>query len=120
MSNASGKQALVPCIKENFCMLAMRPHHFFRLPEFHLITAVYLWTYGAANLTDLFCKRHFYVDPFLPVFVAATIANMTTCIFKDRAFTRMFATVAPKPVPLVSYGLFALRDAFTIMASFSL
>lgn len=44
---------------------------------------------------------------------------MTTCIYKDRAFTRMFGLVAPKGLPWGSYGYFATRDALTIAASFN-
>jgi len=118
ISNASGRQALWPCMKENFAMVARTPHKFLALPEFRLIWGVYAATYGAANLTDSWCEK-MSISPLAPVFVATTAVNMTSCIYKDRAFTRMFGTVAPKSVPLVTYLLFAARDSLTILASFT-
>lgn len=112
------KRALWPCMKENFAMLGMTPHKFLALPEFRLIWGVYAATYGAANLTDTACER-ISISPLAPVFVMTTVVNMTSCIFKDRAFTRMFGTVAPKSVPLLTYFLFAARDSLTILASFT-
>merc|ERR1712232_555327 len=45
---------------------------------------------------------------------------MTSCIAKDRAFTRMFGTKAPTGLPMTTYGLFAARDMATVFASFTL
>ena len=45
---------------------------------------------------------------------------MTACIAKDRAYTRMFGTAKPKPLPTMTYLLFATRDAGTVAASFNL
>merc|ERR1712097_55099 len=71
------------------------------------------------------CRHHFGCSPLYPVFAATTAVNMTTCILKDREFTRMFANVAkdakPKAsLPKLTYLLFAIRDSLTIMASFSM
>lgn len=58
-------------------------------------------------------------DASAPKFVSTTLVNMSLCIYKDRAFTRMFGLTAARPLPLATYGLFASRDALTVAASFN-
>lgn len=41
-------------------------------------------------------------------------------VLKDRAFSRMYGVVAPKPIPLISLACYAVRDFMTIAASFTL
>mmetsp|Transcript_18587 Transcript_18587/g.46382 ORF Transcript_18587/g.46382 Transcript_18587/m.46382 type:complete len:313 (+) Transcript_18587:373-1311(+) len=120
ISNASGRQTLRECLKENFALLFTRPHKFARLPEYHYIYGVYFMTYISANFTDTICRHNGY-DPMYPVFVATSLANMGCSIAKDRAFTRMFSVLAnPKPLPIPSYLLFMVRDTLTIAGSFTL
>ncbi|CAD7925333.1 unnamed protein product [Amoebophrya sp. A120] len=120
ISNASGRQSLGSCLSENFRLLFTRPHRFALLPEYHLIYGVYLATYMSANMTDTICKEH-GINPLSPVFFATSATNMGFSIMKDRAFTRMFSTLkSPKPLPLLSYALFAVRDSLTILGSFTL
>lgn len=52
-------------------------------------------------------------------FLATTVTNMTVCIFKDKAFARMFGNAASHSLPKLSYLLFALRDSMTVAASFN-
>ena len=46
------------------------------------------------------------------------------CVFSNRgqdlAFTRMFATVKPRPMPIATYVLFTVRDGMTVAASFNM
>lgn len=56
----------------------------------------------------------------MPKFIGTSTVNMVAGIFKDREFTRMFGTTAPRPLPLGTYGLFATRDSLTIAASFNM
>lgn len=53
-------------------------------------------------------------------FVATSTANLSLCLYKDSQFTRMFGTVSARPIPPVSYALFAARDCMTVFASFNL
>lgn len=53
-------------------------------------------------------------------FLAVTAANMASSISKDRAFARMYGTVAPSKLPLASWGFWLARDCLTIGAAFSL
>merc|ERR1711953_125363 len=120
ISNASGRQKFVPCLKENLSLAFTRPHTFARLKEFQLILGVYTGTYVAANLTDTMCRHHFECNPLFPVFAATSMTSITLGVLKDRAFVRMFGTTAPKPLPLLTYVLFGIRDSMTILGSFSL
>eukprot|EP00397_Hematodinium_sp_SG-2012_P046283 GEMP01052231.1.p1 GENE.GEMP01052231.1~~GEMP01052231.1.p1 ORF type:complete len:270 (+),score=47.78 GEMP01052231.1:72-812(+) len=119
ISNASGRQKLMPCMKENFSLLAARPDKFLALREFRLIWGVYWATYASANLTDTVCKDR-QISAIAPVLLVTTAVNMTTCIWKDKEFTRMFGTIAAKSVPKMTYLLFAIRDSLTILASFTI
>jgi hypothetical protein len=116
---ASGRNKLGAAILSGFVNLITKPHKFIRAPPFLLVFGVYFSTYATANTIDTICER-FEKDNQTPKFLGTTIANMTTCIYKDRAFTRMFGTVAPKGLPLASYGMFVSRDALTIAASFNM
>jgi len=118
ISNASGRQKLVPCMKANIQHFVTRPHQFVALREFRLIFGVYWATYSSANLTDTICKSN-GISAIAPVFIATTAVNMTSCIWKDKEFTRMFGVVAAKSVPKLTYLLFAMRDSLTILASFT-
>ncbi|RIA83979.1 hypothetical protein C1645_800154 [Glomus cerebriforme] len=119
IENTSGRNKLGAALKSGFVNLLTKPHRFIRAPSFLLVFGVYFTTYAAANSIDTICER-LDKDSQSPKFLGTTIANMTTCIYKDRAFTRMFGTVAPKGLPLISYGMFITRDALTIAASFNM
>eukprot|EP00479_Gromia_sphaerica_P005372 TRINITY_DN16404_c0_g1_i1.p1 TRINITY_DN16404_c0_g1~~TRINITY_DN16404_c0_g1_i1.p1 ORF type:complete len:122 (+),score=17.15 TRINITY_DN16404_c0_g1_i1:210-575(+) len=58
-------------------------------------------------------------DSSIPKVIGTTAVNMPVCIAKDRAFTLMFGIIAPSRLPMMSYGLFAIRDTATIAGSFS-
>ncbi|CAB5292612.1 unnamed protein product [Rhizophagus irregularis] len=119
IENTSGRNKLGTALKNGFINLLTRPHRLIRAPSFLLVFGVYFSTYATANTIDTICER-LEKDSQTPKFLGTTIANMTTCIFKDRAFTRMFGMVAPKGLPLASYGMFVARDALTIGASFNM
>lgn len=106
-------------MQENLKLFLTRPHNFLALREFRLIFGVYTATYASANSTDTICKK-LEVSPIAPVFLATTAVNMTSCIWKDKEFTRMFGVVAAKSVPKWTYLLFAVRDSLTILASFTM
>ncbi|KAF4467677.1 sequence orphan [Fusarium albosuccineum] len=83
---------------------------------------VYFGTYATANLFDSFNAIQHDLDPAVVCATPAKFAATTTvstglCIFKDGYFARM---ASGSPVPLLSYALFAARDAVTIYASFNL
>ncbi|CAG8617266.1 3769_t:CDS:2 [Acaulospora morrowiae] len=119
IENASGRATLSTSLKKGFHSLFSRPFAFIRTPSFLLVFGVYSATYSTANTIDTICSFASR-DSQTPKFIGTTLVNLSTCIYKDRAFTRMFGMVAPKGLPLGTYGLFAARDSLTIAASFNL
>lgn len=120
-SNASGREPLWTCMGNGFRSLVTQPRTFLRQPSFIWIAFVYGGTYVAANLTQMACEVR-GVDWQYPKFIAASAANISLSMAKDRAFARMFSAVgaAPRSFPVTSLALFGLRDTSTVVASFNL
>jgi hypothetical protein len=78
---------------------------------------VYSSTYITANLTDYICKKN-NLDSRIPVLINTSLINIVTIAYKDIQYSKLFNS--PKKINKSSYGLFALRDVFTIGASFVL
>jgi len=119
VSNASGLEPLVPCLINGIKTFFTKPLYFVKQPSFLFIWGVYSGTYIVANNIEALCERNAH-DPFYPKFIGSSMANVTLSVLKDKAFARMFGTGAPKPMPMTSMSLFAVRDSMTILASFSL
>jgi hypothetical protein len=118
-SNASGLEPLVPCALNGFKTLFTNPVYFFRQPSFLLIWGVFSGTYTVANIIDAVCERS-NRSSFYPVLLGSSVVNVTLSVLKDREFARMFGKGDPKPLPLISYTLFGIRDSMTIFSSFIL
>ncbi|KAI9012167.1 hypothetical protein CLU79DRAFT_770865 [Phycomyces nitens] len=121
IENANGKQALSLGLKRGFQQVLKNPLRFLATPQFGYVYGTYFTTYIAANTIETTCENH-TVDPTrasLFKFIGTSIVNMSLCIIKDRAFTRMFGVSAARPLPLFSYLLFCARDSMTIAASFT-
>ncbi|CAM9818601.1 unnamed protein product [Chrysoparadoxa australica] len=119
MQNASGAMRLGDSMKAGLKELLTKPVTFMRRPEFVMIWGLYAATYCTANYISTGCE-HRHQDVQWPKFIATTAVNMTACISKDRAFTRMFGTTKPKALPIATYALFTVRDAATVAASFNM
>jgi hypothetical protein len=119
VSNASGLKPLIPSLMESIKTFFTRPIYFFKQPSFLFIWGVYGGTYIVANSIEAICERT-KRSSFYPKFIGSSMANVTLSVLKDRAFARMFGTGDPRPMPVSSMGLFAMRDSMTILASFSL
>jgi len=86
---------------------------------------LYGGTYLTANLLDTFKstsagRSASSTTTGTSKFLATSAANVSLCLYKDSQFTKMFGTVSPRPIPSVSYALFAIRDSLTVFASFNL
>jgi len=92
---------------------------FFRTSQFRYVWLVYGATYSIANAAATLCDLN-DVPPAYYVLAASTTANTTTCIIKDRAFARMFGTVAPRGVPSATYLFWLARDVLSMACVFSL
>lgn len=105
--------------------LLLRPHKFLVSRPFRLILMLYGGTYLTANTLDTF-KSSIHDRPASSTttgtskFAATSAANISLCVYKDSQFAQMFGTVSPRPIPPVSYALFAARDSLTVFASFNL
>lgn len=125
IENASGRRPLMTSLKASFTSLLLRPHRFLLSKPFALIFALYSGTYLTANILDTY-KSTVSDAPASKTsngpakFVATSAANLSLCLYKDSQFTRLFGTVSSRPVPGVTYALFAVRDCMTVFASFNL
>mmetsp|Transcript_12031 Transcript_12031/g.16338 ORF Transcript_12031/g.16338 Transcript_12031/m.16338 type:complete len:264 (-) Transcript_12031:47-838(-) len=95
-----------------------RPLNFAHCQGFRVVCGLYFATYASANAVGTACE---YLDwsPIIPKFLAVAIVNLPLSILQDRAFVRLFGRCTPRELPLATFGLFAARDAATMMASFS-
>lgn len=125
IENASGKRPMMESFKASLSKLLLQPHHFLVSRPFRLILMLYGGTYLTANTLDTFKsttknRSASATTSGLSKFAATSTANLSLCLYKDSQFTKMFGTVSPRPIPPVSYALFAARDSLTIFASFNL
>lgn len=105
----------------------LKPHIFLSSKPFLLIFALYGGTYLSANTLDTFSstvkgRPASSVTSGTSKFLTTSAANVSLCLYKDSQFTRMFGPAsagAARPVPPVTYVLFALRDSLTVFASFN-
>ncbi|KAI5866691.1 hypothetical protein GGS23DRAFT_283471 [Durotheca rogersii] len=125
MENASGRSTLGSSLRSSLRTLLSRPHTLLFSKPVGLIFALYGGTYLTANALDtatstLHDRPATHVTSGTAKFVASSVANVGLCIYKDQVYVRMFGPSGPpRPVPLPSYLLFALRDCLTIFSSFN-
>lgn len=116
---------MMQSLRNSMASLLFRPHLFLTSRPFALIFALYSGTYLSANFLDTFKstvndKPADTVSSGYSKFAATSVTNLSLCLYKDSQFTKLFGTVSPRPIPPVTYGLFAIRDCLTIFASFNL
>jgi len=114
--NASGANTLLKSVKSSFRSLFSKPTNIFSL-EYRYIFLIYFGTYSSSNLIDSTCKRYNVSDVF-PKLIGISFVNSGLTIIKDRAFVKLYGTVAPKKVPLNSFLMWGLRDALTVGCAF--
>ena len=126
MENASGRNTLKTSLQLSLKHLLLRPQSLFFSKPFALIFMLYGGTYLTSNTIDTASSTirgqpATLVTSGTAKFAASSTANVGLCIYKDQAFVRMFGPKGgpPRPVPLPSYALFAIRDCMTIFASFN-
>ncbi|KAI1176797.1 hypothetical protein F4777DRAFT_243555 [Nemania sp. FL0916] len=125
MENTSGRSSFADSLKTSFRTLLTQPRSMLFSRPVALIFMLYGGTYLTANTLDtvtstLRDRPAGYVTSGTAKFAASSTANIGLCIYKDSVYVRLFGPGGPpRPVPLPSYALFALRDCFTIFASFN-
>ncbi|ETV98849.1 hypothetical protein H310_08350 [Aphanomyces invadans] len=117
IENASGKRVLMQGIKDISMEFVRNPVAFVRRKDFLLIYGLYVATYATANATDTVCEL-MDTDNKMPKLIGTTAVNVSLCVAKDREYARMFGLIAPTKFPITSLGLFAMRDALSVGATF--
>lgn len=126
MENASGRAPIKESLRASFRSLILSPKSMFFSKPFGLILMVYGGTYLTANTLDTITSTVTAKDAALVTagtlkFAASSTANIGFTLIKDRKFAQLFGPSGPpRPVPIPSMMLFAMRDCMTIFASFNI
>ncbi|GLD99122.1 hypothetical protein PINS_up007840 [Pythium insidiosum] len=115
--NASGKRSLMHGVKELSAWCIKHPIQFCKNQGFRWIFGLYTATYATANTLNSYFEWK-EEDGQMVTLGATTLVNMSSVIAKDSAFARMYGVVKPRPFPLASIGLFAIRDSLTVVSCF--
>lgn len=118
--SANGSMALKEGVTSGLKQLFTRPLSFFAGRDFRIVWGLYGCTYIAANTASSMSEFQDVSDQ-LPKFICSSMVNIGLCIRKDAIFTKMFglAAVAQSSVPMISLGMFTVRDCLTLAASFN-
>lgn len=121
----SGRMPFLRSFSSSLKQFLLRPHIFLFSRPTTIMMLLYSSTYLTANIVDTISSTAqnqpaSTTTSGLAKFGAVSSVNMSLALFKDSQFTKMFGTVAPRPLPPASYALLALRDSMTIFASFNL
>ncbi|KAI8831663.1 hypothetical protein BJ741DRAFT_616571 [Chytriomyces cf. hyalinus JEL632] len=119
ISSSSGRSTLSNSLKDGVYTLFRHPLKFLGKRSFIAVYAIFAGTYTANNTVETLCINN-NTSPITPKFLIGSSVNVTLCAWKDALYTKWYATVAPKPLPRVSYALFGMRDTMTVTTSFIL
>ena len=87
---------------------------------FLMMWATYGLTYAAANSVRTVSEEYRLTaeQGQAALFSATTAVNSAATMLKDRAYAKMFGQNATRAVPMVTYGLWGMRDCMVIGSSF--
>lgn len=128
MEYASGRTTSIKQSLRSSASMALRtPISFVSSVPFLLLYSVYFSTYATANVFDTLSSRkastqlawNHQTNSF-GKFVATTVVNLGTCVYKDQSFARRYGVGVQKRMPLATLMLFAARDSLTVLASFNI
>lgn len=123
MESASGRaDSIMHSIRRTTLSLIRHPITFFSSLPFVLLYSVYFATYMSANTYDTLASKsgnwsnqHNTFGKFL----TTTSVNLTSCVYKDFRYAKLFGTGLPRKMPVSSIILFSARDSLTVFASFN-
>lgn len=125
VQRAAGTHGVLLSAVESVTSMARNPVSYVRSPMFLMMWGVYAATYTAANVVRTITTEH--MDEVSPdeakagLFVATTAVNSGSTMLKDRAYATMFGSSGSAArVPLITYGLWGLRDCMVVGSSFVL
>mmetsp|Transcript_8323 Transcript_8323/g.12328 ORF Transcript_8323/g.12328 Transcript_8323/m.12328 type:complete len:373 (-) Transcript_8323:1213-2331(-) len=125
VQRAAGTHSVLSSAGQSLQGMLRNPVAYVKSPMFLMMWGVYAATYTTANCIKTVCehesssvsKDHAKAS----LFVGTTAVNSGTTLLKDRAYATMFGTSgAAVKVPMVTYGLWGLRDCMVIGSSFVL
>jgi hypothetical protein len=144
VQRAAGSHSLWTSGLETMGVIARNPMKYIKSPTFLLMWGVYASTYSTANTLKTYTEHCQHQEErrrtttttttttpsssttqgALPsgmtVFLGTTAVNSGGSLMKDRAYARMFGTVAKRSVPKITYGLWMTRDFLVVGSSFLL
>ncbi|KAI9719947.1 MAG: hypothetical protein M1828_005985 [Chrysothrix sp. TS-e1954] len=128
IENTTGRNTIMESAKQSLRTALLRPHNFFLARPFALILTLYGGTYLAANTVDtvsstLADKPPSHSTSGAAKFAATSSTNLSLCLYKDSQFTKLFGAggaANARPIPNLTFALFAIRDSLTMFASFNL
>lgn len=136
VQHAAGTHSLLSSGFETIKTMLRDPVAYAKSPTFLLMWAVYASTYSTANsLKTITEHREYYKSASdteasrttsdsqskLTVFFGTASVNSACSLMKDQAYARMFGTTgAATKMPMITYGLWASRDAMVVGSSFIL
>lgn len=135
VQKAAGTHTISRSVMESFTTMVRNPVSYVKSPTFLMMWGVYLATYSTANCCKTFIEHQEKFQETqgkLPaasndnrakagVFVATTAVNSAASMLKDKYYaTKFSASGAPAKVPLITYGLWGVRDCMVIGSSFVL
>lgn len=136
VQRAAGTHSIVQSCTESVTTIARKPVTFLKSPMFLMMWGVYAATYTTANCLKTLIEheencnqdtKHSNTPPppsssgKLGVFVFTTTINSATTMMKDRFYASHFGTTNQvTKMPLITYGLWGLRDCMVIGSSFIL
>mmetsp|Transcript_13588 Transcript_13588/g.29518 ORF Transcript_13588/g.29518 Transcript_13588/m.29518 type:complete len:327 (+) Transcript_13588:46-1026(+) len=119
----SGTSQFMKAIGQQTKQMIVQPKRFFGGLSFSLTFAVYFGTYAVANLSELAMDMNKVKDDESrkTIKVAASgVANIGLLLWRDSIFARVYSNTSPRPTPMRTLGLFAVRDMSTMYATFYL
>eukprot|EP00547_Thalassionema_nitzschioides_P015492 CAMPEP_0194242264 /NCGR_PEP_ID=MMETSP0158-20130606/7853_1 /TAXON_ID=33649 /ORGANISM="Thalassionema nitzschioides, Strain L26-B" /LENGTH=351 /DNA_ID=CAMNT_0038977313 /DNA_START=73 /DNA_END=1124 /DNA_ORIENTATION=- len=145
VQKTAGTHSISRSVMESVTSMVRNPVSFVRSPTFLMMWGVYLATYSTANCCKTFMEHNEKVQEknlsttssnsnnnnratttnvgFLS-FLGVTAVNSAASMLKDKFYATQFSgassSSATKVVPLVTYGLWGLRDCMVIGSSFVL
>lgn len=146
VQKAAGTHSILQSSLDTTVNIARNPGNFIKSPVFLAMWGVYAATYSIANCLKTMVEhneqvriqniqdRHFnsknsmsessessYGMTKFGVFAATTAVNSSTTMLKDKFYAKHFGTAtAAVKVPMITYGLWSLRDCMVIGSSFIL
>lgn len=133
VQRAAGTHTIVQSCVESATTILRNPVAFVKSPMFLMMWGVYAATYTTANSLKTILeyqenkKRNNMCSDTTPsigtlgVFTITTSVNSASTMIKDRFYARHFGTAkTAAKVPLITYGLWGLRDCMVIGSSFIL